>query len=146
RYATNPVTGERIPVWAADYVLADYGHGAIMAVPAHDQRDLDFALKFGLDIRTVLDVRDEHGERLPDPAESGVALAGDGTVINSGELSGLAKDEAIAKAIEVLEERGTGKAAVNYRLRDWLISRQRYWGTPIPILHAEDGSMRPVPE
>ncbi|MBK0418205.1 leucine--tRNA ligase [Leucobacter sp. CSA1] len=145
-FAVNPVNGERIPVWAADYVLADYGHGAIMAVPAHDQRDLDFALKFELPVRVVLDVRGEDGESLPDPVESGVALAGDGTLVNSAELDGLSKADAIARAVEILEERGTGRAATTYRLRDWLISRQRYWGTPIPILHAEDGSMQPVPE
>ena len=143
-FAVNPVNGERIPVWASDYVLADYGHGAIMAVPAHDQRDLDFALKFELPVRVVVDVRDADGAPLPDPAESGVATAGEGTLINSGELDGLPKAEAIARAIEVLEERGTGRASTTYRLRDWLISRQRYWGTPIPILHGEDGEMRPV--
>lgn len=145
-FAVNPVNGERIPVWAADYVLADYGHGAIMAVPAHDQRDLDFALKYELPVRTVLDVLDEDGESLPDPAESSVALAGDGVLVNSDELNGLSKDDAIARSIAMLEERGTGRRATTYRLRDWLISRQRYWGTPIPILHAEDGSMRPVSE
>jgi leucyl-tRNA synthetase len=143
-FAVNPVNGERIPVWASDYVLADYGHGAIMAVPAHDQRDLDFALKFELPVRVVLDVRDEDGARLPDPAESGVALVGDGTLVNSAELDGLAKTDAIAKSIEVLEQRGTGRAATTYRLRDWLISRQRYWGTPIPILHGAGGEMKPV--
>ncbi|MGO1538186.1 MAG: leucine--tRNA ligase [Leucobacter sp.] len=145
-FAVNPVNGERIPVWAADYVLADYGHGAIMAVPAHDQRDLDFALKFELPVRAVLDVRDEDGASLPDPAESGVALIGDGTLMNSSELDGLGKDAAIERSVEILEARGTGRTATTYRLRDWLISRQRYWGTPIPILHAEDGSMRPVAE
>ncbi|MEJ6489974.1 leucine--tRNA ligase [Leucobacter sp. USCH14] len=143
-FAVNPVNGERIPVWASDYVLADYGHGAIMAVPAHDQRDLDFALKFELPVRVVVDVRDTEGARLPDPAESGVATAGEGVLVNSGELDGLPKTEAIARAIEVLEQRGTGRASTTYRLRDWLISRQRYWGTPIPILHGEDGEMRPV--
>ena len=145
-FAVNPVNGERIPVWASDYVLADYGHGAIMAVPAHDQRDLDFALKFELPVRVVVDVRGEDGQSLPDPAESGLATAGDGVLVNSGELDGLDKAAAIARSIEVLEERGTGRAATTYRLRDWLISRQRYWGTPIPILHAADGSMRPVGE
>ncbi len=145
-FAVNPVNGERIPVWVSDYVLADYGHGAIMAVPAHDQRDLDFALKFDLPVRTVLAVRDTDGAPLLDPAESGTAATGDGTLVNSGELDGLPKDEAIARAIQILEDRGTGRAATNYRLRDWLISRQRYWGTPIPILHAEDGSMTPVAE
>ncbi|QNN63084.1 leucine--tRNA ligase [Leucobacter denitrificans] len=145
-FAVNPVNGERIPVWASDYVLADYGHGAIMAVPAHDQRDLDFALKFELPVRVVVNVLDEDGTPMPDPAESGIATAGEGVLVNSAELDGLSKNDAIAKAIEVLEERGTGRAATTYRLRDWLISRQRYWGTPIPILHAEDGSMRPVAE
>lgn len=143
-FAINPVNGERIPVWVSDYVLADYGHGAIMAVPAHDQRDLDFALKFELPVRVVLDVRDADGAPLADPAVSGVAASGAGTLINSGELDGLGKTEAIARAIEVLEARGTGRAAKTYRLRDWLISRQRYWGTPIPILHHENGDMRPV--
>ena len=145
-FAVNPVNGERIPVWASDYVLADYGHGAIMAVPAHDQRDLDFALKFELPVRTVVDVRDADGEALADPAVSGIATSGEGTMVNSAELDGLGKDAAIARAIEVLEERGTGRAATTYRLRDWLISRQRYWGTPIPILYAEDGTMQPVAE
>ncbi|KAM9862345.1 leucine--tRNA ligase [Leucobacter sp. BZR 635] len=145
-FAVNPVSGERIPVWASDYVLADYGHGAIMAVPAHDQRDLDFALKFDLPVRVVVDVRDEDGEPLADPAVSGVATSGEGTMVNSAELDGLGKDAAIARAIEVLEERGTGRATTTYRLRDWLISRQRYWGTPIPILYSEDGSMQPVAE
>ncbi len=145
-FAINPVNGERIPVWAADYVLADYGHGAIMAVPAHDQRDLDFARKYELPIRVVVEVTDEDGAPLEDPAVSGVATTGDGVLVNSGPLDGLRKDAAIAKAIEVLEARGTGRAAKTYRLRDWLISRQRYWGTPIPILHGPDGQMRPVDE
>ncbi|MBP1325026.1 leucyl-tRNA synthetase [Leucobacter exalbidus] len=146
RFAINPVNGERIQVWAADYVLADYGHGAIMAVPAHDQRDLDFALKFDLPVQVVVDVRDEDGAALENPAVSGVATSGAGVMINSGELDGLGKTEAIAKAIEVLEARGTGRKTTTYRLRDWLISRQRYWGTPIPILHNENGDMRPVDE
>src|SRR5690606_9210569 len=140
RYAINPVNGERIPVWAADYVLTDYGHGAIMAVPAHDQRDLDFALKFGLPVREVVDT----GEGAP--AETGVATAGEGTLINSGPLDGMAKSDAIPRIIEVLQERGTGTAAVNYRLRDWLLSRQRFWGTPIPIVHCPDCGEVPVPD
>lgn len=135
RYAVNPVNGEKLPVYAADYVLADYGHGAIMAVPAHDQRDLDFARAFGLPVRTVVDVRDEDGAPLPDPAQSGVATAGDGAMVNSGPLDGLRKTAAIERIVAVLAERGTGRAATNYRLRDWLISRQRFWGTPIPIVH-----------
>ncbi len=135
RYAVNPVNGERLPIWASDYVLADYGHGAIMAVPAHDQRDLDFARTFDLPVRTVVDVRDSDGESLPDPAETYTATHGDGVLVNSGTLDGLRKDAAIEAVTAQLAERGTGHAATNYRLRDWLISRQRYWGTPIPIVH-----------
>ncbi|GIG55468.1 leucine--tRNA ligase [Demequina activiva] len=137
RYAVNPVNGERLPIWASDYVLADYGHGAIMAVPAHDQRDLDFARAMDLPVRAVLDCRDEHGDRLPEPAESGIATTGDGTLINSGDLDGLDKTAAIAAIVARLEADGVGRASTNYRLRDWLISRQRYWGTPIPIVHCD---------
>ncbi|MCW2945034.1 MAG: leucyl-tRNA synthetase [Actinoallomurus sp.] len=140
RYAINPVNGERMPVWASDYVLAEYGHGAIMAVPAHDQRDLDFARRFGLPVRVVVRTGDA------DPAESGVATAGEGELVNSGPLNGLSKSAAIPRITEVLEEKGLGKAAVNYRLRDWLISRQRFWGTPIPIIHCEACGEVPVPD
>ena len=141
RYAINPLTGAKLPVWASDYVLADYGTGAIMAVPAHDQRDLEFALKFDLPIVKVLDV-----EGAEDPATSGVAAAGDGVLINSGELTGLPKAEALAKAIELVEAAGTGEGKVIYRLRDWLLSRQRFWGTPIPVIHCEDCGEVLVPE
>ncbi len=140
RHAVNPVNGERLPIWAADYVLADYGHGAIMAVPAHDQRDLDFARRFDLPVQVVVDTGD------PDPAESGHATSGDGAMVNSGPLDGLDKAAAISRILDVLAERGTGRAAVNYRLRDWLISRQRYWGTPIPIVHCPTCGEVPVPD
>ncbi|WP_271220513.1 leucine--tRNA ligase [Streptosporangium carneum] len=140
RYAVNPVNGERMPVWAADYVLSDYGHGAIMAVPAHDQRDLDFARAFNLPVRVVVHTG------LADPGETGVATAGEGSLVNSGPLDGLSKAEAIRKITEVLAERGTGRAAVNFRLRDWLLSRQRFWGCPIPIIHCVDCGEVPVPD
>jgi leucyl-tRNA synthetase len=139
-HAVNPVNGERIGVWAADYVLPDYGTGAIMAVPAHDQRDLDFALKFGLPVRVVV-ATDQ-----PDPATTGIATAGAGVLVNSGPLDGLSKAEAIARITEILIERGLGSEAVNYRLRDWLLSRQRFWGTPIPIIHCPSCGEVPVPE
>ena len=142
RFAINPVNGERVPIWTADYVLADYGSGAIMAVPAHDQRDLDFALKYDLPVRVVVDVPSE--EPL-DPATTGVAATGDGPHINSGPLDGLNKAEAIVASVEMLEKAGAGKGATTYRLRDWLISRQRFWGTPIPIIHGADGAEIPVP-
>jgi leucyl-tRNA synthetase len=127
-------------VWAADYVLPDYGTGAIMAVPAHDQRDLDFARKFGLPVRIVV------ATDSPDPAETGVATPGDGVLVNSGPLDGLSKAEAIATIIEILSGRGLGEAATSYRLRDWLLSRQRFWGTPIPIIHCPSCGEVPVPE
>jgi len=146
RYAVNPVNGARLPVYAADYVLADYGHGAIMAVPAHDQRDLDFARAFGLPVQVVVDVRGEDGEPLPDPATSGTATAGDGALINSGSLDGLRKVEAIERIVGELAAERLGQAATNYRLRDWLISRQRYWGTPIPIIHCATCGEVPVPD
>ncbi|WP_235861497.1 leucine--tRNA ligase [Tersicoccus phoenicis] len=140
RYAVNPLSGERIPVWAADYVLADYGTGAIMAVPAHDQRDLDFARTFDLPVRAVVDTGDE------DPAVTGIATTGDGVLINSGPLDGLDKAEAIARAVELVTAAGTGEATVNYRLRDWLVSRQRFWGPPIPIIHCEACGEVSVPD
>ncbi|MFT4245365.1 MAG: leucine--tRNA ligase [Micrococcaceae bacterium] len=140
RYIKHPFTAEKMPVWITDYVLADYGTGAIMAVPAHDQRDLDFATKFDLPVRVVVDGGEE------DPAKTKVATADDGTLVNSEFLNGLNKLDAIAKAIEKLEERGLGKRTTNYRLRDWLISRQRFWGAPIPIVHCEKCGEVPVPD
>jgi leucyl-tRNA synthetase len=131
RFAINPVNGEKLPIWASDYVLADYGTGAIMAVPAHDQRDLDFARAMKLPVRTVVETGEE------DPMTSGVATHGDGEMINSGSLNGLKKVEAIAAITKELEAKGLGKSSRNYRLRDWLVSRQRYWGTPIPIVHCD---------
>ena len=140
RYAINPVNGERIGVWAADYVLPDYGTGAIMAVPAHDQRDLDFARKFGLPVRLVVDTG------LPDPAQTGLATSGEGSLVNSGPLNGLAKHEAIEQITSILADRELGRAAVSYRLRDWLVSRQRFWGAPIPIVYCDGCGEVPVPD
>ena len=140
RYAINPVNGERLQIWASDYVLADYGHGAIMAVPAHDQRDLEFARAMNLPVRVVVQT-DEI-----DPALSGIATAGDGVLINSGSINGLTKAEAIPAIIVELAAKKHGAGAVNYRLRDWLISRQRYWGTPIPIVHCPTCGEVAVPE
>ena len=140
RYAINPVNGEKIPIWASDYVLADYGTGAIMAVPAHDQRDLDFARAMKLPVRVVVNTGEE------DPSATGIATGGDGELVNSGSLNGLSKDEAIKKITQELAAKGLGKGAKNYRLRDWLISRQRFWGTPIPIIHCPKCGEIAVPE
>lgn len=134
-YAVNPINGQEIPIWIADYVLSTYGTGAIMAVPAHDQRDYEFAKQFDLAIVPVLEGGDVSLE----------AYVGDGPHINSGFLDGLGKEEAITTANQWLEEEGVGKKEISYRLRDWLFSRQRYWGEPIPIIHWEDGTTTAVP-
>ena len=130
---TNPVTGEQIPMFVADYVLMEYGTGAIMAVPAHDSRDFDFAQKYGLEIRRVIE-----GGELP--------YMGDGPMVNSGRFDGLDNREAYGQIVEWLSSEGKGEAAVNYRLRDWLLSRQRYWGCPIPIIHCESCGPVAVPD
>ncbi|BDR58525.1 leucine--tRNA ligase [Xylocopilactobacillus apicola] len=138
-YAINPVNQEKLPIWIADYVLSSYGTGAIMAVPAHDERDFEFAKKFDLPIKYVIE----------NPSKKVIndeAYTGDGKHINSGFLDGLDKPTAIRKMIDWLEEQKVGHSQVNYRLRDWIFSRQRYWGEPIPIIHWEDGTMSLVPE
>lgn len=135
-YAINPINGEEVPIWIADYVLIQYGTGAIMAVPAHDERDFEFAQQFGLNIRPVLEGGDVTKE----------AFTGDGPHINSEFLDGLAKEEAITAAIDWLEKEDIGSRKITYRLRDWLFSRQRYWGEPIPVIHWEDGETTLVPE
>lgn len=135
-YAINPVNGEKVELWIADYVLASYGTGAVMAVPAHDERDYEFATKFNLPIKAVVE----------DNGEVVVPFYGDGKHINSDFINGLNNEEAIAKVIEFLEENKVGRSKVTYKLRDWLFSRQRYWGEPIPIIHWEDGTMTTVPD
>ncbi|MCQ1288915.1 leucine--tRNA ligase [Staphylococcus aureus] len=135
-YAINPLSGEKVQIWIADYVLSTYGTGAIMAVPAHDDRDYEFAKKFDLPIIEVIE-----GGNVEE-----TAYTGEGKHINSGELDGLENEAAITKAIQLLEQKGAGEKKVNYKLRDWLFSRQRYWGEPIPVIHWEDGTMTTVPE
>ncbi|MDG5787755.1 leucine--tRNA ligase [Evansella sp. AB-P1] len=135
-YAVHPVTGENVPIWIADYVLVNYGTGAIMAVPGHDERDFEFAQQFDLPIKEVVSGGDLSKE----------AYTGDGPHVNSDFLDGLNNTDAISKMIDWLEENNRGEKKVTYRLRDWLFSRQRYWGEPIPIIHFEDGTMKPVPE
>ena len=142
-YAINPVNGERVPIWVADYVLMTYGTGAIMGVPAHDERDFAFARQFGLEVRPVIQPADS--EPL-DGATMGAAAAHYGVMVNSGSLTGTNADEAVAKTIQYLEKNQLGKGAVGYRIRDWLISRQRYWGAPIPMVYCKTCGVQPVPE
>ncbi|MBA3473048.1 MAG: leucine--tRNA ligase [Rubrobacter sp.] len=139
-YAINPANGEEIPIYAADYVLLGYGTGAIMAVPAHDERDFEFARKYGIPIRTVVAPPDWNGEALEE------AYTDEGPMVNSDRFDGIPNVEGKKAVTDWLEERGVGRAAVTYRLRDWLISRQRYWGTPIPIVYCQRDGIVPVPE
>ncbi|WP_418764610.1 leucine--tRNA ligase [Mailhella sp.] len=139
-YCLNPFTGDRIPIWLGNFVLADYGTGAVMAVPAHDQRDFDFARKFGIGIKVVVS---PEGQEL-DPATMTEAFVDPGVLVNSGEFTGMPNAEGKAAIIKKLEEMGKGRATVNYRLRDWNISRQRYWGAPIPVVYCEKCGVQPV--
>ncbi len=142
-YAINPVSGARVPVWIADYVLMTYGTGAIMAVPAHDERDFDFARKFGLEIKVVVQpegMPEMNGDDMPE------SVPAFGTLVNSGPLTGTPGDRSFDAAIAYVEKQGTGKRTVTYRLRDWLISRQRYWGAPIPMVHCPKCGIVPLPE
>ncbi len=142
-YAINPVSGERVPVWIADYVLMTYGTGAIMGVPAHDQRDFEFARKFGLPVRVVIQPEDSA------PADGDTmseAVPAHGTMVNSGPLSGTPGDVSFERAVQYVTELGVGQRSINYRLRDWLISRQRYWGAPIPMVKCANCGILPVPD
>lgn len=142
-YAINPVNGARIPIWISDYVLISYGTGAIMAVPAHDSRDWDFARKFGLPIVQVVAKPEETGPFDREPSE---CFEGEGIAVNSGQFNGLATAEFKQRITAWLEEQGIGKKAINYKLRDWLFSRQRYWGEPIPVVHCAHCGIVPLPE
>ncbi len=141
-YCVNPLTGERVPIYVANFVLMEYGTGAVMAVPAHDQRDFEFARKYGLPIRVVI----EPEGRTLDPETMTEAHEGEGRMVRSGPFDGLPNREGIRAVIRYLEEKGIGRGTVNYRLRDWGISRQRYWGAPIPVVHCGDCGVVPVPE
>jgi leucyl-tRNA synthetase len=142
RYALNPMTNEEIPIWVANFVLMEYGTGAIQAVPAHDQRDLDFARKYGLSVRVVVQPPGE----TPDAESLTEAYVGDGVNVNSGPFDGLETPRAKEAIADALEGKGLGEREINYRLRDWGISRQRYWGTPIPMIHCDGCGVIPVPE
>ncbi|MGA9566447.1 MAG: class I tRNA ligase family protein, partial [Candidatus Korobacteraceae bacterium] len=146
-FAINPYNGEQVPIWVANYVLMDYGTGAIMSVPAHDERDYEFAKKYGLDIRVVIMPRREGDAKNGDPSNPVLPFVdANSLVMNSGEYSGLPCDEAITKMSKFAEDHGFGKATVTYKLRDWGISRQRYWGTPIPMVYCAKDGIVPVPE
>ncbi len=142
RFVINPATGEKVPLWAANYVVMEYGSGAVMAVPAHDQRDFEFAAKYELPVKVVISPAERHLEA----ADMDEAFEDEGVMQNSGPFDGVGSREGIGKVIEYLEENGLGCSEVSYRLRDWLISRQRYWGAPIPVVHCPTCGIVPVPE
>ena len=142
KHVVNPVNGEHIPIWVADYVLMEYGTGAIMAVPAHDQRDFEFARQYDLDIRVVIEPKDGH----LDASQMTEAFPGEGVMVNSGDFDGTPTDSSVETVTKWLDEQGLGRAAKNFRIRDWLFSRQRYWGTPIPIIHCEHCGEVAVPD
>ena len=142
-YAINPVNGDKTPIWIADYVLMTYGTGAIMAVPAHDQRDFEFARKYGIEVRVVIQPNDTASV---DGATMTTWIPASGTMVNSGPLTGTSADEAFHAAVMFVTEKGFGKGSINYKLRDWLISRQRYWGAPIPMIYCEKDGWNPVPD
>jgi len=144
RYAVNPYSGEPLPIWIANYILTEYGTGAIMSVPAHDERDYDFAKKYGLGIRLVILPLPEDPEETT--VEPPLPFTGEGMLVNSGPFSGLSSEDAIARMSAHAQKQGFGKSTVTYRLKDWGISRQRYWGTPIPMLYCEKDGIVPVPE
>jgi leucyl-tRNA synthetase len=141
-YATNPLSGEQVPIWVANYVLLEYGTGAVMGVPAHDQRDLEFARKYDLPVKVVIQ---PIGDNL-DAATMTEAYPEPGVMVNSGEFNGMDSEVARLKIIDYIQEKGLGEEKVNYRLRDWLVSRQRYWGAPIPIIYCDHCGVVPVPE
>ena len=141
-YAINPINKERIPIWTANYVLMDYGSGAVMGVPAHDQRDFEFAKKYGLDIKVVISPKD----RSINSQNMTQAYEDNGFLINSDKFNGLDNEKAIKVIGDYMEKSKNWQCKVNYKLRDWLISRQRYWGAPIPIIYCEKCGIVPIPE
>ncbi len=146
RLAVNPFTGQEVPIWVANFVLVEYGTGAVMAVPAHDQRDFEFAKKYGLPIKLVIQPDSGDRRRVPLSADTmAAAYADPGRVVDSGEFSGLSTDEAPEQMALAAEQRGVGQREVQFRLKDWGISRQRYWGTPIPILYCDRCGVQPGP-
>jgi leucyl-tRNA synthetase len=150
-YARNPFSGERVPVWVGNYILLDYGTGAIMSVPGHDERDFEFAVKYGLEIRRVIEPVQESVPQSAEPPEQGTEthlpfLSEDGRLVDSGEYTGLTCEAAQKRLQQVAESGGFGKATITWRLKDWGVSRQRYWGTPIPMIHCERDGLVPVPE